>query len=549
MWVSATDTSGHPYYYHTQTGERSWSLPDGEGPIEWSVIVAESGHPYYYHSGTGATSWSLPASPEPPDLPPAPIKGRILGTIAAIGMTRTPPPPPAPEARAVGAQVHPAAPGDDTAGIAAKIDALLLRLRTGRSRYIVPDPAFLRPWKMHGIERPLCEGVAAWPRLLCAFAVYGILFVPFTFAVLQQAMIDRKAIDPFGTHTLSDRVWMGGFAFLLTAFLYVVILFTALADDSRWYRPGSVRLSLLLLSVVGLVLLQQLLALRYILMRKDLSVLHKDPGARKYTLVGRWRSSMNPRNWVNYIYASVIVAEFFQFAAIIFHPRIPWLMQGGGDAFSDSLQNFLPRFIAGSFTDLLITVLLLLVTIYVLMIGEFVYAERPPSSPNAVVIREFFAQTCYVFVAGRLVSVAGGPGVAPGGRMVAMLAFFVFCTTATFVASLRDEQPAAPPPAAKGEPDVRFLPLFLVAEALLKGLLAISATVVGNFDAPFYDDFAVAIVPVPAPNGTALGAVVVPAVPSKDDALGGPIVMVLLALVLLGVQLLMLRRWRTCSVM
>ena len=50
--------------------------------------------------------------------------------------------------------------------------------------------------------------------------------------------------------------------------------------------------------MVALVLIQQMLTVRYILLRPELSHLEKNPMQKKYHLCGRAYSTMNPRTWV-----------------------------------------------------------------------------------------------------------------------------------------------------------------------------------------------------------------------------------------------------------
>ena len=307
-------------------------------------------------------------------------------------------------------------------------------------------------------------------------------------------------------------------------------------EESTWYAPGSGRLSLLLLSMVILVLYQQLLTLRYISLRPELSTLAKRANKRYYRLCGNAYSSMNPRNYINYLYLSVIVGEFITFSAVVFHPRLPWSEQGsrGEDASTLSfLRGFLPDFIIGSYNVLLLTVLLLLVFVYLVVVGEFIASDRRASDPLAVVLVEFLSATCYSTVVARLFSIAGDyTTVTPRGvRMLAMLTMFLYATTATFVATLRGD----PDLIADGA-DVKFQPLFLVVSNILKGLLGISATVLGNLGAEN-----LSLRPDGAPSAP-------PPPPSTEPVRGGPLLFVLFALAVLGAHVVLLRRWRTCSV-
>merc|ERR1740117_49499 len=103
---------------------------------------------------------------------------------------------------------------------------------------------------------------------------------------------------------------------------------------------------------------------------------------KKYPLCGRAYSSMNPRNWVNYIYMTIILSEFFQFSAIIFSPEMPWLKQGSryeDEPSVNFLINLLPVFLAGAVDEIQLGLLLTATTGYVVSIGWFLYLRKPPT--------------------------------------------------------------------------------------------------------------------------------------------------------------------------
>ena len=165
--------------------------------------------------------------------------------------------------------------------------------------------------------------------------VYGVLFIPFVFALLQQSAMDRSAVDPFRREeTLSGRSWLSAFVFLFAVWLYVLIAFTALPET--WYQPGEIRLAIVLTAVMLVVWIQQALTYQYILRRPDLDlkrfkeVLKRDRRDRShlFKVCGGAYSSLNPGNLVNYIYLSVILSEFFVLGSVCFHQQIPWRTSG-----------------------------------------------------------------------------------------------------------------------------------------------------------------------------------------------------------------------------
>jgi hypothetical protein len=65
--------------------------------------------------------------------------------------------------------------------------------------------------------------------------VYGILSVPFVFALLQQTMMDNEALDPYSPdHQLTRRAWVGGSTFLGAITLCCMLMFMVF-DEDVWY--------------------------------------------------------------------------------------------------------------------------------------------------------------------------------------------------------------------------------------------------------------------------------------------------------------------------
>ena len=431
--------------------------------------------------------------------------------------------------------------------ISAKIDVMLLSLPLCRGVRVL-DPHAVRPWAAdEGRRKPSYANPCNWGRGLGGSVFYAVLFVPFIFALLQQTMVDGRAVDPYKLdRSLSRGAWGAGVATLVTAVVYVSVIFNALGEST--YAPGSARLAWLLFSVVAIVAVQQALTLRYILLRPELSKLEKPDTVQKHLLCGRAYSSMNPRNWVNYIYLSVVVGEFLQFMAIVFHPAMPWLERGTrpeDEKLTVALQQVVPEFLVGHVSGILVGVLLAFTVIYLLLVGEFVYSDRTPSDAMAVVVCEFFAGTCYPLVVARLfVLAANSSAAAKGGRTCAMLLFFVYSTTASFLVTLRGEQQGK-------DSDIKFLPLWLVLERILTGILGIAAAI---FE--FSEDELAAPPPAPPPL-VAPSAPPSPLLPSlgllgatgqPGRSVGGPLVLILLSLAITAIHLFVLCRWRTCSV-
>ena len=164
-------------------------------------------------------------------------------------------------------------------------------------------------------------------RNLGGAMLYGFLFPPFIFALLQQSMIDKTAIDPFApVGSPSGGAWVSGSIFLTSVMLFCLFGFTVLPGP-QWYTPGSGRLAILLFAVVVAIWIQQLLTLRYILLRPELSHLTKNKD-QKERLCGTAYSTFKRGNLVNYVYCSVLVSEFFLCASVCYHPAMPWTERG-----------------------------------------------------------------------------------------------------------------------------------------------------------------------------------------------------------------------------
>ena len=148
-----------------------------------------------------------------------------------------------------------------TRGIAGNIDQ---GLDTGLKKLRI-DPYKLRPWMREPPAPPTADQTGyipppppkpPWwsPRLwLFTFigsAFYGVLFVPFIFAILQEAVSEGVAISPFGSEVYVSRgSWIAAFVFLATVSIYTMGVFN-MALSAYMY-------SILLLTIVLLVLLQQ----------------------------------------------------------------------------------------------------------------------------------------------------------------------------------------------------------------------------------------------------------------------------------------------------
>jgi len=395
-------------------------------------------------------------------------------------------------------------------------------------------------WKWWDPRRWLVLGLG------CSF--YGVLFLPFSFALLQETLINGEAVDSFrANRALSLASWIAATVYISSVSLLCMVIFN-LPVSGGWYDEGA-RLSVLMLWVILPILANQALTYRYISLRPELSLLEK--GAKKYKLCGRVFSTMNPRNFVNYVYLVYIPGDFFAFAAILFTSSMPWVENGSrpeDEPLVELLSAVLPQFLAGSIDEILVGTLMAFTTIYTLSIGAFIFLQQAPSS----VVCELFAGTFYTFTVSRLMSIAYHTDLY-ARRTVFMLALFAYSSTATFVATLRGElvereierneavavaeekkaartarnnvMPARSVRVTRvsgwvGErgreararltamPDVRYMPKWIVLERILKGIL-------GMF------------------------AVLLEAFPER---------LVILAMVIILIHLMVIYSWRTCSI-
>ena len=110
-------------------------------------------------------------------------------------------------------------------------------------------------------------------------------------------------------------------------------------------------------------------------------------------------------------------------------------------------------------TVALLVILLFIVAGYLILLGDIVYQSRPPLSATSAVACELVAGALFTTVTGRLLLIAGN--LEPDmhvARMVAMLFFFLFATTATFVAVMRYQKDSVNTRRRLPASDIRFLP-------------------------------------------------------------------------------------------
>lgn len=170
----------------------------------------------------------------------------------------------------------------------------------------------------------------------------------------------------------------------------------------------------------------------------------------------------------------MIVSEFFVLASVCFHSNIPWKTYGARteDAgVADWLQAVVPQALVGPVLDggsmAWLVALLSICLTYVLLSGWCVYTRKPPDSLVMAFVCDGLAGALYTFTVGRLLLCAYRMDATRRfGRMLAMIAFLIFSTTAVFVATMRGDANQY----KKGKmPDIRFLPKWLAAERILKG--------------------------------------------------------------------------------
>ena len=546
----------------------NWGAARGAAGIgaEWTVATdPASGAMYWWNRDTGARTWedptrmSRPATPEPMEMSQVRISTR----------TGSPQTPMDASARYSTAEPYLSAGSEGSTGrrngsILAKIDGQLpKRINT----YL------LRPWlrkpppasdearaaaEASGRTTPTAAQPPWWsPRRWCFTLVgaifYGVLFVPFIFAVLQQTMTDGTAVDPFGADVrVSRAAWISGYVYVAVVSLFVIIVFSL---QSVSELPASDPMLLFLFGcVVAFILIQQALTLRYVLLRPELSTLRKKPkdqlGVNIFKICGgRVLSSMDPKKWTNYIYLSVIVFEFFQFTAVLFQPAMPWVQRpeclpwppaappmpppsapgallspppppsppmpaipgacapSFVDMFIGWLQLWLPEFLTANVFEVLGSLLIAFCSLYLFLIGEFVYSERTPGHPMAAVVCDLFAGAVYTTVVARLLRVAVETAL-QSVRVVALLALFVYCSTATFVGTLGVDESKQ----LASQQQVKFLPKWVVIERTLKGTVGILVALLGRL----------------------------PGTPA--------LVLLIWTMVVTAIHITLLCRWRTCTI-
>lgn len=284
------------------------------GAMEWTEATDPvSGRTYYYHPETGNTSWHRPSATKPqppPQPPPRSKKGFLVGRVTDTGDEAIP------SAEASTTE------REENSSIGDRIDAMILNMPSGIRCMCLSTIEWL------GRGDPSIYSLGGMLRLIVGPLVYGLLFVPFVFSVLQQSAMNRTAINVFSKEgTISSSAWCAAFLFMTTVVLYVMIVFSSLPHS--FYEPGSLLLLLLISTVIVLVWLQQLLTYRYICMRPELLTLEKDRGAKhKYRLCGYAYSTLNPRKFINYIFLMVVLSEFFILSSVCFHANIPWRNYG-----------------------------------------------------------------------------------------------------------------------------------------------------------------------------------------------------------------------------
>ena len=250
--------------------------------------------------------------------------------------------------------------------------------------------------------------------------IYGILFVPSAWRCCSRRC-RRGARRPYGQADLSRSAWVSAMVFLSALVLYTIVPLSFFKELRKAETPG---LGVFLGIMVGLIFLQQALAWRYILLRPELALVEKHR-SKKFKLCGNVYSTMNPRNINNYINLSLIGAEFFQFAAIIFHPSVPWLGESRDEDqwLVKYLTTVLPEALVANVGAIVLYLLLAYVAVYLLLVGEFVYSERDPHNLMGSIARHlrrhFYVGRGAASDGGRRVGVprAAGDGGACAARL------------------------------------------------------------------------------------------------------------------------------------
>lgn len=414
--------------------------------MAWAKKTTPTGEIYYYNSATNETSWELPAE--------------LHGSQSTVsdGSEKAPK-----------TQEEIVAESEAGKAVLDKINSMIDHSPFPARQCCLPFSQWLnayQPYSPHFSLRPFNIDVPTVPgiaRLLIGPIVYGVLFVPFVFAILQQTAMEGHAIDAFNMkERLSRRAWVAAFLFLTSVVLYVCLAFTALPDE--FYEKGSLRLLMILSAVIVVVWIQQALTFQYISMRPELARLEKNR-KKKYHLCGHAYSTLNPRKLANYIHLTVIVSEFAVLASVCFHESIPWREGGSREddsALVDFMQTVLPQALVGLIREsgnvLLLAAIELTITVYLLIMGYCIFTQTPPSHYLMTVAADLFAGTLYTSINARLLQAAYSLDESSKlGRVVAMIFLFAFSTTAIFTAVMRGD-PNEAESKKQNAPDVRFLP-------------------------------------------------------------------------------------------
>ena len=200
-----------------------------------------------------------------------------------------------------------ASKSENSGTIAAKIDAMLCVLGTGGKPFV--DPKRLRPWRQEaGVAPPPCCSPRRLCLTSCGAVVYGVLFLPFSLAVLQQTMeqkvrrhpqrpelpaansqdptptctrlaltaaldpVAQEPLDPLGNGVLSTSSWLASSVFLFSLLLFCVVTLNLFSDEL--VGANTTGLGIFLSIVVVLIWLQQALTWYYILHR---SLFEREP--------------------------------------------------------------------------------------------------------------------------------------------------------------------------------------------------------------------------------------------------------------------------------
>ena len=221
VWEEHYDeTYNLPFWFNTITDECTWDRPAG-----LAQASSQASRYSFSHEGTASCSSDEQRS-----------SGEGAGASAPRISTRRP------------------------STIGANIDFMLIGDGARRLRI---DPYILRPWKRVPPAPPVADQYTPapppkppwwsprlWLMTLIGSAFYGVLFVPFIFAILQEAASEGRAITPFGSEVFVSRgAWVASFVFLGTVSIYTMGVFNMVLSAYMY--------SILLFSVVLLVLLQQ----------------------------------------------------------------------------------------------------------------------------------------------------------------------------------------------------------------------------------------------------------------------------------------------------